>query len=157
LIFKKKESAMEYTQHPATNIHDLILHTFATIEAKDIEALLTVFADDAMLIDPHFPAIQMRGKAAIATGLREAVNGMQTFGYTIEHYFESENGRCAAVETATQHIIRGGKKLNFPQVFVFETANGCITRMQAYEPYGPHGIIGLFLSLARLKQRIFGK
>ena len=50
-------------------------------------------------------------------------------------------------------VYKKGKKLNFPQVFIFEVADGHITRLQTYEPYGPHGLVGLFLFLARLKKR----
>jgi hypothetical protein len=35
-------------------------------------------------------------------------------------------------------------------MFVFEVADGRIKRMQAYEPYGPHGIMECFLFLLRL-------
>jgi ketosteroid isomerase-like protein len=116
---------------------------------------MSLFDDDAVLIDPHFPTPRMQGKAAITEGLRGAIAGMQSFGYTIVTYFESEDGQRAAVETATHHVIKQGKKLNFPQVFIFETADGRITRMQAYEPYGPHGIVGVCLFLARPKKRLF--
>ncbi len=38
-----------------TSLHDLITRTFATVEAKDLDAMMSVFADDAVVIDPHFP------------------------------------------------------------------------------------------------------
>jgi ketosteroid isomerase-like protein len=140
-------------EHRDTSLHDLITCTFATIEAKDLDAMMSLFADDAVVIDPHFPTPQMQGKVAITEGFRGAMAGMRSFGYTIVNYFESENGQCAAVETATHHIVKQGTKLNFPQVFIFEVADGRITRLQAYEPYGPHRIVGLFLFLERFKKR----
>jgi ketosteroid isomerase-like protein len=140
--------------HQDTGLYALITRTFAAVEAKDLEALMRLFADDAIVIDPHFPRPQMHGKAVITKGFREAIAGMRSFGYTIVNYFESEDGQRAAVETATHHVIKGGTKRNFPQVFIFETVEGRITRMQAYEPYGPHGIVGLFLFVARLKYAI---
>ena len=140
-----------------TSLHDLITRTFATVEAKDLDAMMSVFADDAVVIDPHFPTPHMQGKAAITEGFRGAITGMRSFGYTILNYCESENGQCAAVETATHHVVTRGIKLNFPQVFIFETAEGRITRIQAYEPYGPHGIMGVFLFLARLTNRFSRK
>src|SRR5437763_6975549 len=88
---------------------------------------------------------------------RRRCKGKRSFGYTIVNYCESENGQCAAVETATHHVMTRGIKLNFPQVFIFETADGRITRIQAYEPYGPHGIMGVLLSLRRLTQRFSRK
>ena len=79
------------TEHTDTSLHDLVTHTFATIEAKDLEAMMRVFADDAVVIDPHFPTLRMQGKAAIREGFRGAISGMRSFGYTIVNYFESEN------------------------------------------------------------------
>jgi ketosteroid isomerase-like protein len=140
--------------HQETGPYALITRTFAAVEAKDLEAMMRLFTDDAIVIDPHFPRPQMHGKAVITKGFREAIDGMQSFGYTIVNYFESEDEQRAAVETATHHVIKGGMKRNFPQVFIFETAEGRITRMQAYEPYGPHGIVGLSLILARLKNAV---
>ena len=138
----------------STTLHDIVTHTFATIEAKDLNGLLTLFAEDGVLIDPHFPAERMQGKATIRKNFEEAMKGMHSFGYTIVNYCESENGQCAAVETATHHVLKEGMKRNFPQVFIFEVANGSITRLQAYEPYGPHGIVGMFLSIARLANKL---
>ena len=84
-----------------TSLHDLITRTFATVEAKDLDAMMRLFADDAVVIDPHFPTPRMQGKASIRKGFGEAMSGMRSFGYTIANYFESENGQSAAVETAT--------------------------------------------------------
>jgi uncharacterized protein (TIGR02246 family) len=146
-----KEKQM--TEDTSTTLHDLVRRTFATLEAKDLEAMMSLFAEDAVLIDPHFPTPQMQGKAAIRKGFQGAMSGMRSFGYTIVNYCESEDGQCAAVETATHHVLKQGMKRDFPQVFIFEVANEHITRLQAYEPYGPHGILGAFLSLARLASR----
>ncbi len=145
---------MEYKY---TSLHDLVTHTFTAIEAKDLDTMMSLFAEDAVLIDPHFPTLRMQGRAAITEGFRGAIAGMRSFGYTIIHYFESENGQSAAVETATHHIIKQGMKLNFPQVFIFDAVDGHITRMQAYEPYGPHGIVGFFLFWMRLIKKFARK
>ena len=128
-----------------TAIHDLVRRTFATLQAKDLETLMQLFADGAVVLDPHFPTPLMQGKATIRKGFGEAMSGMRSFGYTIVNYFESENGQGAAVETATHHVLKQGMERIFPQVFIFEVADEHITRLQAYEPYGPHGIIGVFL------------
>jgi hypothetical protein len=74
----------------------------------------------------------------------------------IVNYFESSTGQAAAVETATHHVLKGGLiKLDFAQVFVFEAIDGRITRIQAYEPYGPNEISGIVLSLERLRRRLW--
>ena len=118
------------TEHTDTSLHDLITRTFATLEARDLDAIMSVFAEDAVVIDPHFPTLRMQGKAAIREGFRGAMSGMRSFGYTIVNYFESENRQGAAVETATHHVLKQGMKRNFPQVFIFEVADGHITRLE---------------------------
>ncbi|HEY0754958.1 MAG TPA: nuclear transport factor 2 family protein [Ktedonobacteraceae bacterium] len=144
-------------EHTDTSLHDLVMHTFAALEARDLQELMRVFADDAVVIDPHFPMQRMQGKAVIMESFREAISGTRSFGYTIVNYFESENGRGAAVETATHHVLKQGMKRNFPQVFIFEVTDEQITRLQAYEPYGPHGLIGMFLFVGRLANRLVRK
>jgi ketosteroid isomerase-like protein len=72
-----------------TSLHDLITRTFATVEARDLDAMMSVFADDAVVIDPHFPTPQMQGKAAITEGFRGAITGMRSYGYTLVNYIES--------------------------------------------------------------------
>lgn len=133
------------------------MRVFATLQAKDLDALMKLFADDAVVIDPHFPARRLNGKAAIEEGFQRAISQMQSFGYTVLNYCESENAKCAAVETATHHVARRGIKLNFPQTFIVEAENGHIKRLQAYEPYGPHGLMGFILFLVRLKGRFARK
>jgi ketosteroid isomerase-like protein len=140
-----------------TAVHDLVRRNFTTLQAKDLETLMQLFAEDAVVIDPHFPTPRMQGKATIRKGFGEAMSGMRSFGNTIVNYFESENGQGAAVETATHHVLKQGMERNFPQVFIFEVADEHITRLQAYEPYGPHGIIGVFLWVARLANRFVRK
>jgi ketosteroid isomerase-like protein len=78
-------------EHRDTSLHDLVIRTFATVEAKDLDAMMSLFADDAVVIDPHFPTPQMQGKAAIREGFREAMSGMRSFGYTIVNYFGLKN------------------------------------------------------------------
>ncbi len=90
----------------STALQDLVSSTFATLEAKDIEAIMPQFVKDAVLIDPHFPKPRMQGKAAISKGLGEAMSGMRSFGYTIVNYYESENRQGTAVETATHHVLK---------------------------------------------------
>jgi ketosteroid isomerase-like protein len=127
---------------------------FAAVEAKDSQAVLALFADDAVIVDPHYPVPRMVGKEAIADGLRWAFANLKSFSFPIVSYCESEDGLHAAVEVATGHVARGGMRLNFPQAFMIDTRNDRITRLQAYTPYGPNGIGGLFLKAARLQRRL---
>ncbi len=131
-------------------LREIVERPFAVAEAKDLDAFLACFTDDAVLMDPHYPTPRMVGKAAIAEGLRWGFSGMKQFGFTVMNYFESEDGQRAAIEMATHHVLKSGMKLNFSQVFVIETRDGLITRLQAYEPYGPGGIVGIYLLVSRL-------
>jgi len=36
------------TEHTGTSLHDLVIRTFATVETKDLEAMMSLFADDAV-------------------------------------------------------------------------------------------------------------
>jgi ketosteroid isomerase-like protein len=149
-LFTDLREAIEVSE---TAVEALIRAAFAAVMAKDLDACLAGFAEDGVLIDPHYPIRRMEGKAAIADGLRWSFGGMEVLGFEIERYFEAADGRSAAVEVATHHVLKGGRSLNFPQVFVFQVRDGLITRLQAYEPYGPGGIVGLFLGVQRLLHR----
>lgn len=141
---------------PST-LQTLVEHAFAVVETMNLDAVLALLADDAVVYDPHYPSPRMAGKAAIAEGLRWGFGSMQKMGFPITNYFEDATGYKAVIEVATAHVLRTGMKLNFPQVFVIETRGGLITRLQAYEPYGPHGIPGLILNITRLIWRLSGK
>jgi hypothetical protein len=47
--------------------------------------------------------------------------------------------------------------LHFDQLFVIESRDGLITRLQAYVPYGPPGVAGLLTRLTRLAWWLQGK
>lgn len=141
-----------------SNKRELTERFFAAVMAKDMTAVLAFFADDAQLIDPHYPKMYMKGKAAIKDGLTWGFGSLEKFGFTIVNYMESPDGLKIAIEVATAHVVKGGLKLNFPQAFFIDVrADGLVTRVQAYEPYGPHGIGGIILTLTRLKRKLTGK
>src|SRR5687767_10825942 len=97
---------------------------FAAFEAKDLPTVLSFFADDAIIIDPHYPTPRMVGKAAIVDGLTWAFSAIEQPGFTITNLFETQTGHHMAVEVATAHRFRGGMQVEFPQVFVVETRSG---------------------------------
>lgn len=136
---------------------DILEKTFRALEARDRAASLACFAPDAVLFDPHYPQPRMQGMAEIGEGLDWGLSVMKRFGFGVVHFFGSEDGLSGAVEVDTDHTLKSGQNLKFPQVFVVETKDGLITRLQAYEPYGPNGIGGMFLGLERLKRRFSGK
>lgn len=129
---------------------------FRALEARDKQAALTCFTEDARLFDPHYPTPQMNGRAEIEAGLDWGLSVMREFGFTTIHLFEGRDAVSGAVEIDTNHVLKNGQALNFPQVFVFETRDGLISRLRAYEPYGPNGLGGLFLGFARLRRKLFG-
>ncbi len=108
--------------------------------AKDKATVLAAFAPDAVFIDPHYPNPEMHGLAAIEAGLDWAFVGMERFGFTVVRSFLSEDGYSGAVEMDCAHVLAGGRVLAFPQVFVAEMKDGLLTRLRAYEPYGPGGL-----------------
>ncbi len=138
----------------AESLRDLAERLFDAVEAKDLDATLAFFADNGVLFDPHYPTPRMVGHAAIADGLRWGFGSMKTFGFTIEKFYPGEDGQSAACEVASAHILNVGMRLNFPQTFFFEVRDEKVTRLQAYEPYGPNGIGGVVLGLTRLGRRL---
>jgi ketosteroid isomerase-like protein len=130
---------------------------FAAVEAKDLPAVLAGMTDDALLSDPHYPQPEMRGKSAITKGLTWGFGSIEKFGFTIVHYYETADGRGAVVEVDTNHVVKGGMKLHFPQIFVVDSNGTSITRVKAYEPYGPHGINAAVLVITRLVWKLTGK
>lgn len=60
----------------------------------------------------------------------------------------------AAVEVNSHQVLPGGIVFDYPQVFVIELRGGRIARLQAYEPFGPGGPVGLVLAATRLGRRL---
>ena len=99
----------------------------------------------------------MRGKAEIRAGLDWGFGSMKSFGFDIKHYFPGKDGLSGVFEVDTHHVLKIGKKLDFPQIFVMETDGSKVTALRAYEPYGPNGMGGVFLGIERLKWKLSGK
>ena len=129
---------------------------FAALERRDKPAAMACFAPDARLFDPHYPSPAMHGHAEIEAGLDWGLSVMEKFGFGVVTVFLDGSGRKAAFEIDTSHVLKGGRKLSFPQMFAVEEKNGLIVALRAYEPYGPNGIGGFFLGLERLKRRVLG-
>ncbi len=130
---------------------------FDALDRRDKQAVMALVADDGVFFDPHYPKPEMRGRAEIERGIDWGLGGVKSFGFTIVNWFPGAGGLSGCVEVDTHHVLKTGQKLNFPQVFIVESKDGKFTRLQAYEPYGPNGIGGLFLGFERLKWRFSGK
>lgn len=138
----------------AEDLQALVDRNLDAVTAKNADAVLAAFTDDGVLIDPHYPDPEMRGKAAIAAGLEFGFGSMKTFGFDERRYFLSPDGTSLVVHCLCHHVLQGGRPLTFPQVFVVETRDGLISRWQAFEPYGPNGIGGIFLGIGKVVYRI---
>ena len=128
---------------------------FNAFAARDLNAVMALIDDNALVYDPHYPIPEMKGKAAIQRGFEWGLSSLEKPGFAIRNFWA--DGEKAVVEVDTHHVFRGGMELKFPQVFVIETRNGLVTRLQAYEPYPPPGIGGMLASLTRLAWKLQGK
>lgn len=132
----------------------LINRAFHALESRDLEGALACFAADAVLIDHHYPYPEMRGLDEIRSGLEWGLAGMESMSFEPTTFFTSEDGHSVVVELATHHVQKGGGKLDFPQIFVVDTRDGLITRMQSYLPYGPNGFGGFMLRMIHRGYRL---
>lgn len=137
------------------DISELAQRLITAFEAKDMSAIMDCFANDAIMIDPHYPQAKMEGKAAITQGISWTFSSMIKPSFTIKHMWFDE--QSAAIEVDTHHLFKGGMVIDVPQTFVIETRAGLITRLQSYPSYKPHGIAGLIITLTRLAWRMQGK
>ena len=121
---------------------------------KDIDAALQFFADDALLIDPHYPEPRMKGRVAIERGLRWGLSSLEKPGFSIRN--RARAGEIEFFECDTKHKLSLGPTIAFDQVFVVETRDGKITRMQGYEPYPAPGIAGIIRRVSKLVWKLRG-
>lgn len=133
---------------------DLLQAALRGVETRNLEAVLALLDDESTMIDPHYPMPRMVGRAAIADGLRWAFGTIVSFQFVVLLAYESTDRQHAALEVDCHHVLRGGRALEFRQVFVADGRDGTIARLQAYEPYGPGGLVGLVLRLTRLGRRL---
>jgi len=137
-----------------TYLSVLVDDMFKAIEAKELETLIQFYHEDAEFLDPHYPNIHMKGKQQIIEGLTWGFNGVKTFSFTPVFYFENEEGTHASVEMATRLELTSAKKHCYQQVFIIETKAGKVSRCQAYETYGPHGILNVMLVITRFVNKL---
>ena len=107
---------------------------------RNLEAMLDLIHEDAIVIDPHYPIERMEGKAAITRGLTWGLDTLGKPGFKVRQFYESENS--GMVEVDTHHVLKGGMEVKFEQAFAFEIADGKLIRIQAFVPYRQPGIGG---------------
>jgi ketosteroid isomerase-like protein len=126
----------------------------AAFVAKDLEAVMALFAEDAVLIDPHYPEPRMRGRAAIERGIRWGLSSLAKPGFTTRN--RAVSGDVGFFEVDTKHVLTIGMTIALDQVFVVEARGEKIGRLQAYEPYPAPGVAGLIRRASRLSWRLKG-
>jgi len=124
-------------------------------ENKDMEKILSLFSENAVLYDPHYPEIEMVGKAAIRRGFEFAFAGIKKTNFNIIRFWSDEQG--IATEVDTYHLFNNGREIKLQQVFLVEFQNGLISRMRSFVPYPPHGIGGFLPKVIRIIWKLTGK
>ena len=122
---------------------------------RDLVGFLALFAEDAVVYDPHYPFPTMVGKAAIEQGLTWAMGTLVKPGFEVREVWM--NGDKGVVEVQTHHVLKGGQEIDFEQVFLFETGDGLITHLRAFVPYRPPGIGGWIPRVTGAWWRLRGK
>ena len=119
----------------STDIRTLLERGLKAFEAKDLPALTSIFADDAVFYDPHYPSPDARGKPAIQKGFEYAFGMIKQPGFTIRNFWG--NGQSGVAEVDTHHVFQDNTEVKLPQVFVIEVKEDLVTRFQVYAPYPP--------------------
>jgi ketosteroid isomerase-like protein len=133
----------------------LIEQALERMMERDQDGFLAMFAEDAVIYDPHYPFPRMEGKAAIQHGLTWALKTLAKPGFEVrEVWMQGDKG---VVEVQTHHGLTRGPDLHFEQVFLFETRDGLITHLRAFVPYRPPGIGGWIARLTAAWWRLWGK
>jgi hypothetical protein len=133
---------------------DLFPALLEAFMAKDIEGALKFFAEDAVLIDPHYPEPRMKGLHAIERGLRWGLSSLEKPGFSIRN--RAKVGGIEFFECDTKHKLSLGPTIAFDQVFVVESRDGRITRLQAYEPYPAPGVAGIIRRASKAMWKLRG-
>jgi ketosteroid isomerase-like protein len=135
---------------------ELVSELFRRCEAKDVDGAMALIAPDADFSDPHYPRVHNRGAAEIRESLVWGIGGLEQMRFHEQRWYAGDGG-AVTVEVDTHHTIKGNREVRFPQVFVAESRDGLVTRLQAFEPYGPHGVLAVVLRVMRLKKKLTGR
>jgi len=138
------------------NLEKIVRDHFNAVEAKDLNEVMSFYHPDIDFIDPHYPKVEMKGTDEVFKGLTWSFKTVKSFGFSDVNYFEHKEGTKASVEYDSKIELFNGKSFKFRQVFIIETNKNKIIRLQAYEPYGPHGAHKVFLEVTRLMHKITG-
>jgi len=109
--------------------------------SMDLDNIMSFFGDDAVLIDPHYPKMEMKGKDEIRKGLEWGLSSMVKAGFEVEKcWVEGSEG---VVKVKTNHEFKGNFKVDIMQIFLFEVnEDGKLKYLQSFVPYRPGGLPG---------------
>ena len=120
-------------------------HLFERFTAKDVDAVVEMFAPDGVFSDPHYPppvGPTMVGHDAIRQGITMGLGMLDRPGFRIRHRLSADgDAGPVAVEVDTNHELVGGTVAAFAQVFIVELdGDGRFRRVQSYTPYPPPSV-----------------
>jgi ketosteroid isomerase-like protein len=150
-----KKSSPQEVSTKEVSLKSMVEGLFKAFITKDVDKVMSFFAEDALFFDPHYPQQRMVGREAILQGVTWGLSSMEKPGFKIRKIWQ--DGNSGVVETDTHHVIKGGIETKFEQVFVFETRHGKFSRVQSYVPYSPNGIAGVVGNATRLMWKVQGK
>lgn len=109
---------------------------FKAFESLTMDRILDIFADDAVLFDPHYPDPRMVGKKNIFKGIKWGLESLsRTRFFPIKIWID---GHEAAAKVETNHVFKSGEKIHFIQVFIFKVnSEKKFTLIESYSPYKP--------------------
>jgi len=117
-----------------------IMKLLDAFKRKQLDEIMALFSEDAIIYDPHYPVPLMEGKKVIRKGLSWGLGHMKKPGFRLTKIWQSTEGIMLVVDT--QHLFNSGKKLDFQQIFYTHIENDLITELRAFVPYRPPGVGG---------------
>jgi ketosteroid isomerase-like protein len=119
----------------AASSKDIAMQLLDAMTAKDTARTLALFADGAVLIDPHYPNPTMTGKDAIGAGMDFAFGLLKQAEWKVLRTWETAD--TVVLEVDTNHELTNGMKMTPRQVFVADVKDGKVVRWQSFVPYPP--------------------
>lgn len=109
---------------------------FRRLASVELDEFCAAYAQNGVLRDPQFPEPQYRGPEAIREALKFIwENVLIELQFSMRNFWASED--TCAVEMDVTQVLQDGSEQHMPQVHVFETRDGLITRHQVYTPFPP--------------------
>ena len=123
-----------------TLTREQIENVLRAFEEGDTVTAAEFWAKDGVFIDPQYPEPEYSGPDEISNALDWALgNIVEKPSLTVRKVWEVDE--TFAIEVRTNHTMKDGSEVDFPQVFVVESEDGLITRWQSYLPFPPPSVV----------------